>query len=161
MRWPGLFLLLVWLSAGAWADLERPKLKDVKVWYYAVQEEPQTLVWWTKQGLRVANRGLFSTRGKFRIRVEVEGGFEKEGEVVNYLGIVFRDQNAVSYQIPFDYALTRGGVKDVYWEPPLWVRPGEVDFQVVAWTGTLPRITKLTKVADRTELFQLGAFETP
>ncbi len=149
-------LLLLWAAAGATPHPGKPHLRDVRVWYYPPSGPPVTVIWWRPESLQMTGETTFHRGGKFRVRVEMEGGFVKGDEVVNFLSIVFRDRNSIQYQIPLSMALVKSGVRDLYWEPPLSLNPGDLEFQAALWTGTLPRLTKLTKIADRTEFLILG-----
>ncbi len=137
-----------------------PKLKDVKVWYYPPDGgKPITLIWWEPDVLHIDHRMTFSRRGKFRVRVEFEGGILKEGEVVNYVSISFRDDNSNLWDLPDSAKLTRLHVKDVYWKPPLRFVSGNIDVQVALWNDALPKTSLLTHVVDRTDFFILGRLE--
>ncbi len=152
-------LLAALVTVPVWADGKRPsppRLTDVKLWYYPPEGKPVTVVWWQPDNLKIAKRSSYSRRGRFRIRAEMKGGFLQDGEVVNFLSIVFRDQNSNMYQVPNDQALVRTGVKDIYWSPPVRFASGDMDFQVAVWNAPLPKTTLDTSIVDRTEFLLLG-----
>lgn len=164
----GLLLLcgFLLLTAGARANDEDPekppppKIKDVKVWYYPPNgEKPITLLWWEPDDLHVGHRMRFSRRGRFRARVEVEGGVLKDGELVNYVSIVFRDENSNSWDLPDERRITRNPIRDMYWRPPSRFASGGIDFQVALWNDTLPRVSLDIGIEDKTDFFILGVLE--
>lgn len=156
---------LLWLGLVGLALAEgppAPKLKDVKVWYYPPTGKPVALVWWQPDKLPVSNRHFrFDRGGRFRTRVEMEGGFVKDGRVVNFVTIAFRDTNSNMFQLPISQSLVEGPVKDVFWSPPTRFASGDMDFQVALWNDVLPKVSLDTSIVDRTDFLMLGRLDPP
>lgn len=139
----------------------RPKLKDMKVWYYPQAGRPVTVIWWQPGKLHVDNRMEFDRKGRFRVRVEMTGGVEYKGRVVNFISIVFRDQNSNMHNLPLEQSMVVGGVKDIYWSPPSRFASGSMDFQVGLWNEPLPRVSLDHELLDQTDFLILGRLRFP
>ena len=159
----GLLLLsLLGLARAEGNGPPPPKLKDVKVWYYPPSGKPVPLIWWQPGKLPVSNRHFrFDRRGRFRTRVEMEGGFMKDGRMVNFVTIAFRDTNSNMFQLPVTQSLVEGPVKDVFWSPPTHFASGDMDFQVALWNDVLPKVSLETDIVDRTDFLMLGRLDPP
>lgn len=162
-----LLILLLALSGAVGSEEGKsegpppPKLKDVKVWYYPPSGRPITIIWWQPDRLNVDHRMEFDRQGRFRVRVEMAGGVEYKGRVVNFISIVFRDQNSNMHNLPLEQSMVTDGVKDIYWSPPSRFASGTLDFQVGLWNEPLPRVSLNTELMDQTDFLILGRLRFP
>ena len=159
--WPLLLLtlLLSAVSLSAAPALPAPRIIDLRAWHYASgpEDRAQTLMWWQPEGMRVQRQGTLSRSSLVRVRVLVSGGIAEDDEgTVNWLSLVFRDQQGAEFELPPERRATRAGTKDILWRIPPEFAAGPLELEVLAWSERSDGPSRSMTPADRSGWLKLG-----